>query len=160
MLQLRARSGHSLQVRCFERESEGREAELTSTRSPTVPDFEERASMVLNLAAIMSLTLLPLVTEEHLVDWVKYSISEQGWLNESLEHQKSTGFHYSKEDEDVLRMDAILGNHTGIEDGLWRVGGNRTHLNASVDQGPYLPWWQYAPGKFKAILELEVLVGR
>ncbi|CAB9523712.1 Receptor-type guanylate cyclase gcy [Seminavis robusta] len=115
----------------------------------TVPDFEMQASMILDLAAVMSITVLPVVTGENMQGWVEYTLQNKAWFNQSLAFQEANGVNYSLPDwkKDVDKMKKVVGTipNNGFEDGLFRPSTGRAHLNASDETGPFFPWWQFAP---------------
>lgn len=111
----------------------------------TVPDFEERMSLTLDLAQVMSITLLPLVTGEDLDGWTEFSVANQGWFQEGLDYQEETlGTNYAQWQDDIELMEAAMGaspNKT-IPEGIFQLGSNSS---ATAEDGPFLPWWMFAP---------------
>lgn len=110
----------------------------------TVPDFEERMALTLDLAQVMSITLLPLVTGENLDGWLDYSIANQGWFNESLQYGQASGTNYSQWQDDIDVMEATMGSipDNSIPEAVYQFGSN---TSANAHDGPFLPWWQFAP---------------
>ncbi|CAB9523716.1 Receptor-type guanylate cyclase gcy [Seminavis robusta] len=114
----------------------------------TVPDFEERVSLTLDLADVMSITMLPVVTGENLDGWGEYSVKNAGWYHESLEFQRESGTNHSQWSEDVEALKEVLGevqSNTTIHPGIYSFFDNSTFYDALADEGPFLPWWQFAP---------------
>jgi hypothetical protein len=121
----------------------------------TLPDFERQGTATTRLADIMSLILVPIVSDWQRDGWEEYSIQNQAWLPEGLEVQR---------EEAEKRGDLEIGFGSGgggspdpddlsIPEKIHRVDGLAP---AQEDgPGPYLPQWQIAPA-----LSLPELVSR
>lgn len=113
-----------------------------------VPEFEERISYFLDLAAVMSFTLLPLVTKELKDRWEIFSYAHQDWLQEGLDYQESRQtdfFNETLDQENVEILDQSFGYqpHGQIRDYIFKLDG--AGVSDEMGDGPYFPWWQFAP---------------
>jgi hypothetical protein len=119
----------------------------------TLPDFEIQGTATTRLADIMSLILVPIVSDGRRDGWEEYSVQNQAWLPEGLEVQKEEA-----EKRGVLEIGFGSGDGgnpdvLSIPKKIHRVEGLAP---AEEDgPGPYLPQWQIAPA-----LSLPELVSR
>jgi hypothetical protein len=51
----------------------------------TLPDYERRASTVMDLAEVVAMFMFPIVTNETREAWEEYALENQGWIHEGLE---------------------------------------------------------------------------
>lgn len=117
----------------------------------TVPDFERQVTGTLDQAQIISLTLMPIVTNETRHEWETYSVYKQDWFLESMKVRQEEIMEWSdkvaKDEADILATLEDVGDGLDkafrINPAIYRVEG----LNAGPEttDGPYLPIWQFAP---------------
>ena len=101
----------------------------------TLPDFERRAGLVANeLAKVMSIILVPVVTDSNRNEWEEYSVNNQDWFQEGMEVGNNG---------DSNRRQRRLQSNSEIPPEIYRVDG----LSAVREKGPgpFLPQWQIAP---------------
>ncbi|CAB9514331.1 Receptor-type guanylate cyclase gcy [Seminavis robusta] len=117
----------------------------------TIQDYEARASYVLELAAVMSIIFLPVVTNETREGWEAYSKETQGWLNASLAYQEPRLPADLNMTEQQLNLKAIEAPPIGIVEGP-EIRPFIFQFNITDgwqrDPGPgpiYVPWWQWSP---------------
>jgi hypothetical protein len=62
-------------------------AQFTNSTWPfvTLPDFERRGVATIELAEVMSMVMVPFVTDDTREDWEAYSVANQGWFQEGLD---------------------------------------------------------------------------
>lgn len=115
----------------------------------TMPHFERRASFTLDQAQVISLMLLPLVTQDTRDQWETYATYKQGWLQESLAYQEEEGLveaALAAQDEEALETVGQIGDgiqNKGINPHIWRLNGLKA--GEETGKGPYLPIWQHSP---------------
>lgn len=114
----------------------------------TVDDYEERATHTLNLAEVISLMFIPIVTLEARKGWEAYSQEHQGWYKEGLALQKDANLVQTGKalDDEQTSIDILEGTWGSSPDGsvpeeIFRVNG--TAAEAETGEGPYAPWWQF-----------------
>ena len=102
----------------------------------TLPDFEMQGEAIADLAFVMSLFFVPIVTAETRQGWEQYSVANQWWLAQSLEEQAEMMT------TSVSRRELQYNNLT-IPEYIHRVDG----LTQTVETGPppYLPLWEFTP---------------
>ncbi|CAB9521492.1 Receptor-type guanylate cyclase gcy [Seminavis robusta] len=119
----------------------------------TIPNWERRVTGVLDQAQIISLTLMPIVTNETRPMWETYSVYKQEWFLESMTVRREEQVALKGEDtvardeaESLTALEAVgdgLDKTFRINPSIYRIDG----LNAAPEttDGPYLPVWQFAP---------------
>ena len=112
----------------------------------TLPDFERRVTGVLDQAQIISLTMMPVVTNETRYMWETYSVYKQGWFLEGMavqreEQEKRKGVdNVENEAESLAALEALgdgLDKSFRINPMIYRIDGHRAAPETS--NGPYLP---------------------
>lgn len=113
-----------------------------------LPHFERRASFTLEQAQVISLMVLPLVTNETRFQWETFAQYKQRWLQESLAYQQEERSHWQNSEQDETALETVAQIGDGIQNQannphIWRLNG----LTAGEENGdgPYLPIWQHAP---------------
>jgi len=119
----------------------------------TLPDFERHATHTLQLAEVVALLVLPIVTAETRQEWEVYSRANQGWLVEGLSLQQTSGG-----DEEALgRLQGEFEKGNIVEEGtidpsqyeitpvIYKVKPGSTAAEYEDSNGPYTPIWQMAP---------------
>jgi len=112
----------------------------------SLPDFELKAALVRELADVIGIMVLPIVTRENLAKWADFTTTNQSWFWEGMDIQKQI---YGLEDDRTFEN--IHGNlnitgqliqfsDTGLDDNK-KVG----EAEDSRYQGPFFPVWQYSP---------------
>ena len=105
----------------------------------TLPDFEMKASLVLDLAEVLSIIVLPLVVTENLEQWGNYSVANQGWYAEGVaiqEKQQNAGETFGHE----YNVSA-----TSVRPMILTTTGSGFRPANLSDKGPFYPCWQYSP---------------
>ena len=95
----------------------------------TLPDYEQRARNVAQLAYLFSINLLPLVKDENRVEWEHYSRQNGAWVAEGLAFQQGVQV-------DQVSAPPINPAIMAFVDGKF---GPNPH------PGPYLPLWTQYP---------------
>lgn len=103
----------------------------------TVPDFEVRGTKTRNLANILSLIFLPVVTVDTRSAWEDHSVRDQSWLQDSLNF-RAAGTATGGDTDGGLELEPISpaifsGYNYEVED------------FTSTTAGTYLPLWQVSP---------------
>jgi hypothetical protein len=113
-----------------------------------LPDFGDRAAAALSLGHAASVAVAPLVTDETLSGWEKYSVAHQSdWLpSSSIEDHHIHEIPHTQEDvsksERKLRSQMVTPVTTGgIHDHVFTLEGQPV----TPGDGPFLPLWQFAP---------------
>ena len=111
----------------------------------TLPDFSWRTDSILELADVIGLFLLPLVTNENLKEWGEFTVDNQQWFWDGLESQQRKYGNTTtdipdqwEEHEEYLSVDGDV-----IQMGTEGPNGDFYHI-ASDDPGPFFPAWQFA----------------
>jgi hypothetical protein len=94
----------------------------------TIPSFAIRATKARLQSDAFCLQVYPLVTKEQRPEWEKYSLANQGWVNESMKVQEHDEFYYGP----------VWYNHSISE----TIYGDRDY-EANVS----MPSWQTSPSK-------------
>lgn len=111
----------------------------------TLPDYEMRARLTLELAEVIGIMLLPLVTKENAMEFGKYMNSNQEWYWEGMAIQQ---FYHG-----------VTANTSGVEhfdsasemigDHIYKFTENgpneRLDPIEDSDEGPFFPCWQFSP---------------
>ena len=134
----------------------------------TLPDFERRGRATSEIAEVMSMILVPLVTDDTRKDWEAYSVANQGWLEEGIIASASLAKEREEERDEIATSQTndqarllqehdfeeeqfidgsdsyrILQRVRSIPEEIYRLDG----LKAAPENGPgpYLPQWQISP---------------
>ncbi|CAB9501057.1 Receptor-type guanylate cyclase gcy [Seminavis robusta] len=117
----------------------------------TLPDFEMRARLTLELAEVIAIMFLPLVTRENLKEWERYSVANQQWYWEGMALQErftghnatTTGVEHFDNHGD---SDDSEGLHLSEDVLVFRESGPDEDLVYVTDEpGPFFPCWQFTP---------------
>jgi class 3 adenylate cyclase len=103
----------------------------------TVPDFEVRGTKTRNLANVLSLMFLPVVTVDTRSTWQDHSVRDQSWLQDSLNF-RATGTTAGSGSDGELELEPI--SPVIFSDNNEEVGGF-----ISTKAGTFLPLWQVSP---------------
>ena len=88
----------------------------------TLPDFERRGMATSALAQVMSIIMVPLVTDETREAWEEYSVANQGWLAEDERRSGRDGW--------LGRVPCLPGSRICSEyDGFRTSGGSARRIN-------------------------------
>jgi len=105
----------------------------------TLPDFERRARLALDLSRFISIMYLPLIRNDKLDQWNEYSVNNQDWFVEGLFLQPN------------LDVESLLETDLSISTGVFNRGppgpdGESTETPVQPDdEGPFFPIWQFSP---------------
>jgi len=105
--------------------------------------------LTLNLADVLSLTMLPIVTGEQLSRWEDWS-SRQGWFQEGLAASDWADNKNPDWASDVKAAEVALGSlpNNTIFPHIFPLGRHDEYYGSPKNtntQGPFMPWWQFAP---------------
>jgi class 3 adenylate cyclase len=116
-------------------------AKYTNSTWPNVtfPDFERRGTAAIQLAEVMSVIMVPLVTDETRSEWESYSVENQGWFEDGLEVQEQQQSHQTSRRQMLQNVNV----NNAIPEAIYREEGSRATIETGP--GPYLPQWQIAP---------------
>ena len=112
----------------------------------TLPNFEMKARLILELAQVVGIFVLPLVTRENVDAWSTYSIANQAWYWEGMELQETmTGFNATKSGVEQFDQEGGLAISPDILK-FTDEGPDATldHIT-DEDEGPFFPVWQFSP---------------
>ncbi|CAB9498696.1 Receptor-type guanylate cyclase gcy [Seminavis robusta] len=129
----------------------------------TIPDFEQRAQFSLDLADVISITLLPIVTNQTRLGWEEYSFQNQGWLTEGLEiqaiqAQAAEAADTADEEESLALLDEIASNSDDLQISPKIIRIEGTGSVNETGPGPFVPWWQFAPAfPFSTVVNYNTL---
>jgi class 3 adenylate cyclase len=104
----------------------------------TVPDFEVRGTKTRNLANVLSLMFLPVVTVDTRSAWEDHSVKDQSWLQDSLDF-RAMGTNRSGGSDGGFELEPISpvifsGDNDEVADIMLTTVGT------------FLPLWQISPG--------------
>lgn len=113
----------------------------------TLPDFEMKTRLTLELAEVIAIFMLPIVTKENLAKWSDYTLANQAWYWKGMEIQQTmfgvnattSGVEHFDDPEDGLQVpgDIIQFESEGPDERLVPLDDS--------DEGPFFPVWQYSP---------------
>ena len=107
---------------------------------------ERRVRYILDLAGVISITFMPFVSTEDRIAWEEFSVANQGWLKEGLAVQGDNITQDSvNEEESLADLERTWGYDPDLKipEELFRIEGDS--LADESEEGPYAPWWQFAP---------------
>jgi hypothetical protein len=104
----------------------------------TVPKFEILGESTRKQSGMEIVAFTPMVTEENVPAWLKYSIDNQGWMDDSREVVVSSG-------EGSLHVSDYLPG--GIMPFIFDFD-ETSQIVPSKGPGPFLPLWQMSPPPF------------
>lgn len=81
----------------------------------TIPNFERRVQYTLDLAEVLSITFLPIVTNVTREGWEEYSWEHQDWLLEGLALQQAVGEGGADEGESIELLNDIVDMADGLK---------------------------------------------
>jgi len=111
-----------------------------------LPDWELRAMLTRELADVIGLFVLPIVTRENLDKWATYTVANQGWFAEGMAIQemyfgvnatRSGVPEFDEHLEDGLQVDGDVFQFTEEDFGV--------HPIPPGEPGPFFPSWQFSP---------------
>jgi hypothetical protein len=109
----------------------------------TLPDFERRARLTLELAQFIGIFVLPLVTRENLEAWGNYSVANQAWYWEGMELQaRTTGFNATSSGVEHFDTGLEVTPEIYVFD---KSGPEEPLKPVTNEEGPFFPTWQYTP---------------
>lgn len=112
----------------------------------TVPDFEQRMSDSLDLAAVLSIILLPIVTAENLAGWIEYSHQNQGWFLDSLAYQEESGLNRSDPEwqKNIQEAESMIGHipNDEVYNGVFQMNKHNESYDPETYNKTSIPWWQ------------------
>jgi class 3 adenylate cyclase len=103
----------------------------------TVPDFEVRGTKTRNLANVLSLMFLPVVTVDTRSAWQDHSVREQSWLQDSL-NNRATGTTTASVSDGELELEPI-------SPVIFSVDNEEVEDFMSTTAGTFMPLWQISP---------------
>lgn len=103
----------------------------------------------LELADVIGLIVLPLVTQENLEEWGRYSTANQAWYWEGMALQEAVYGAATTEIPEQYVDDEMTGLEEMFDGDIWRAdedGGTNGDFGPVLptDPGPFFPTWQYA----------------
>uniref|UniRef100_A0A7S3PD05 Guanylate cyclase domain-containing protein n=1 Tax=Amphora coffeiformis TaxID=265554 RepID=A0A7S3PD05_9STRA len=120
----------------------------------TLPNFERHATITLQLAEVVAMVVLPVVTFEQREDYVKYTMAKQGWINDGLALQQQ---RMDEDNEEVLHLQEqfdkgqLITNSSDVDSTknvpplIFKVKPGTTEPEFEDGPGPYTPFWTFAP---------------
>ncbi|CAB9521724.1 Receptor-type guanylate cyclase gcy [Seminavis robusta] len=127
----------------------------------TLPDYERRASRIMDLAEVVAIFMFPIITNQTRGAWEEYALENQGWLEagllirqeEILERIDDGAGALQEEEADLAFLGSYLSDSsagdTGNSSGPSIPAEIYQPLGAEVGPedgpGPYFPVWQWAP---------------
>jgi hypothetical protein len=109
----------------------------------TVPDFEVQAATARNDSQALMIAYLPLITDAQRTEWERYSIENQGWIQESNGDTSSSAEQirdqiWTYPPKDRRRLSS------GCNHGMRRME-EREPIVEVIGSGPFSPVWQVSP---------------
>eukprot|EP00934_Nitzschia_sp_Nitz4_P001237 Nitzschia sp. Nitz4//scaffold14_size191712//186333//188797//NITZ4_001756-RA/size191712-snap-gene-0.145-mRNA-1//1//CDS//3329537026//1237//frame0 len=121
-------------------------ARSTNSTWPNValPDYELHGRYIMDLSDMLGLVLFPIVTKENRESYERFTVENQGWIEEGLEFQGIPEEDWDYETIAVVQagfnQDSISPT---IPEKIFALNG--TEPVVETGDGPYVPFWQMYP---------------
>eukprot|EP00934_Nitzschia_sp_Nitz4_P001797 Nitzschia sp. Nitz4//scaffold14_size191712//189680//191729//NITZ4_001758-RA/size191712-augustus-gene-0.235-mRNA-1//1//CDS//3329537032//1797//frame0 len=121
-------------------------ARSTNSTWPNValPDYELHGRYIMDLSDMLGLVLFPIVTKENRESYERFTVENQGWIEEGLEFQGIPEEDWDYETIAVVQagfnQDSISPT---IPEKIFALNG--TEPVVETGDGPYVPFWQMCP---------------
>eukprot|EP00934_Nitzschia_sp_Nitz4_P002708 Nitzschia sp. Nitz4//scaffold42_size132992//119267//129070//NITZ4_003422-RA/size132992-processed-gene-0.49-mRNA-1//-1//CDS//3329551787//2698//frame0 len=120
-------------------------AQATNASWPNValPDFERQGHYINDLADMLALVLIPIVTKENRESYEQFAVENQGWIQEGLELQGIPEEDWDH--ESMAIVESVLGHSPNmtIPEKIFALNG--TEAVEETGDGPFAPFWQLCP---------------